>query len=372
MLWLTMGIGIASSWACGGFFCDATVLKVPVEQTAERILFVVNPDDTVTTFVEVSYQRTDDVDFAWVIPIPEPIPVDDIDTASADLLNELEVATAPRFRFLDGSAQAVRGGGVMACGADDGGTDAPPPPDTPVQVVGEAVVGPFAIEVITATDAEAFAAWLDKNEYLLPDGAIAPLEHYVDLDMAFLGVKLAPDAPDGPIDTLQFTYPSTAPMIPLILTAIASADDLPIITYVLSDEPFAPANWAVGADVAPGTRPWKGGTDYLDRVAIEIDSHAGQAFVLEYAQRTNELPALSEREFDRLVGSRRWLTRWRGDISPHQMVLDPMFGPAPDLAPYSNLHLVDLTAPTEASAVSGWGLWLVPPLVLLAWSRRRD
>lgn len=58
-----------------------------------------NGDGTLTTFVEVGFQQREDVDFAWIIPIPDVIPVDEVETADAMLFNELELATAPMFDF---------------------------------------------------------------------------------------------------------------------------------------------------------------------------------------------------------------------------------------------------------------------------------
>ena len=365
MVWLWLSV----AWPCGGFFCAGGVnpITVPVEQSAERILFVVNDDDTITTYVEVAYERNEDVDFAWVIPIPEPIEPRDIETTDAELFNELETATAPQFFFFDPTTDALRGAAeTQSAGCGSRSVDQAPPP---VEVVAEAVVGPFAIEVITANDAPAFAAWLSANDYDLPNGAVEPLQHYVDLNMAYLGVKLAPNAPEGPIDTLAFTYPGTSPMIPLILTAIASVDDLPITAYVLADQPFAPANWVIGDDVAPRAQPVSDGTDYLDRVARELDRHDGRAFILEYAQRTEDVPSLSRNRFNRILRRGEWLTRWRGDISPSQMTLDPQFAPAPRLGEYSNQHFIRL--PTTTPSDTGLA-WLIPvPLVLLAWLRRR-
>ena len=40
------------------------------------------------------------------------------------------------------------------------------------------------------------------------------------------------------------------PMIPLVLTAIASADDLPIQTYILADTTYMPSGWAMTRDIA--------------------------------------------------------------------------------------------------------------------------
>lgn len=398
----------SSALACGGFFCSGTttatytqVAEVPVEQNGERILFEVNDDDTITTFVEVGFERTDDVDFAWIIPLPEAIDADQVATASADLFNELEAATAPRFSFL--WTETIRTGGgssgdpARGCGLGCGGGvaitdlgsktgDGSGWTDTglsaAVEVVDEAVVGPFAIEVITAGDAEIFATWLADNGYDLPDNAIEPLQHYIDGQMAFLGVQLAPDVPEGPIDTLQFTYPATTPMIPLILTAIASVDDLPMQVYVLADEPYAPSGgararseatgWVQGGDVALATQPTPEGTDYLQRVADEIDAHNGQAFVLELSRPTSQI-TLSDPAYDARLRQGAWLTRWRGDVSPWQMTLDPVFVPTPSLPSYDNEHRIRLDGPPATTVLRGDRslLLLIAPLAGVGLLRRR-
>lgn len=417
LVWMTAFEAPAS--ACGGFFCSSggytttTTITgdrfVPVEQNAERILFRVNPDDTVTTFVEVGFEQLEDVDFAWVIPIPEPIDPTSVATSGADLFNALELATAPRFTFhwtqtnyVPSSGGGGGGGyfrrddgepaggcgcggavGESSSGVYYGGYDAPSTgggysettvtEEVAVQVVAESVVGPFAIEVITATDAVEFAAWLDANGYDLPDDGVEPLQHYVDLGMAYLGVKLAPTFPEGPIDTLQFTYPATMPMIPIVLTAVASADDLPITAYILADDPYIPIGWSMTREVAPDTLPdGLGGTDYVERLGAEIDRYDGQAFTLEYAQPTSSVPELGDPALDALVAERGYLVRWRGDISPSQMTLDPEFVPEVGLPAYDNVHDIDLDF-AYGSTTTRHRAWLLLalPIGALGWLRRR-
>ena len=406
--------------ACGGFFCGGQTTTttttqtgqydVPVQQNSERILFRVNGDGTVTTYVEVGYEQLEDVEFAWVIPIPEVIPASSVSTSSAELFNTLEEATAPQFTFewttvnynynygsysygYDGgrsSSGCGCGGSADKAAGDsgvtfaDGGGSTTVTQEATIVVVEEAVVGPFDIQVITAQDAAEFGVWLGDNGYDLPANAEGPLQHYIDGGMAFLGVKLSPDnAPVGPIDTLEFTYTADAPMIPLILTAIASADRLPMTVYLHADEPWVPDNWAVGTDVAPTTLPdGSGGTTYLDDVQQVLDSHDGRAMVIEYAGATDALPALGS-GFDDLMGQKGYLTRWRGNIAPWQMTLDPVFAPDPALQDYSNEHYVVLDFPQGATpsaraaapdreAPRGRWLVLLPLGLLGAMARRRS
>src|SRR4051794_31264471 len=54
--------------ACGGLFCSSAN-PVPVEQNAERVLFVRNENGTYTTYVEIQYTG-DPRAFSWVVPVP--------------------------------------------------------------------------------------------------------------------------------------------------------------------------------------------------------------------------------------------------------------------------------------------------------------
>jgi len=64
---LLLALAVPSSvLACGGFFCS----QVNVDQTAERILFEVHPNNTISTTVEIQYSGDSD-SFSWVIPLPD-------------------------------------------------------------------------------------------------------------------------------------------------------------------------------------------------------------------------------------------------------------------------------------------------------------
>ena len=69
-----------------------TAWTLPVIQTAERILFRVNDDDTVTTIVEIQYQGPP-ANFAWVLPVGPGLNVEDLGTAPAGPFDELERRT---------------------------------------------------------------------------------------------------------------------------------------------------------------------------------------------------------------------------------------------------------------------------------------
>jgi hypothetical protein len=86
LLGLVMVSGVA---ACGGLFCQNT----PVDQLAERIIFTVNKNDTITAYVQINYTG-EAPDFSWVVPVPSVPKVDVAEIASFDELSNL---TAPVF-----------------------------------------------------------------------------------------------------------------------------------------------------------------------------------------------------------------------------------------------------------------------------------
>ena len=49
--------------ACGGFFCS----QVPVDQSAERIIFALSPNKT-TVYIQINYQG-EAQKFSWIVPV---------------------------------------------------------------------------------------------------------------------------------------------------------------------------------------------------------------------------------------------------------------------------------------------------------------
>ena len=76
--------------ACGGFFCNAA----PVDQQAERIIFVQENESTITSYVEITYAG-DPENFAWIVPVPT-VPESTLGMAT---FNGLDLATQPTFNF---------------------------------------------------------------------------------------------------------------------------------------------------------------------------------------------------------------------------------------------------------------------------------
>src|SRR5687768_1897063 len=101
MMRITLAVAVVlASWlhatpaaACGGTFCDGGGTTVmPVDQTGENILFVVD-GDTVEAHVQIQYSGDPDAS-AWFVRVrAEP----EIETGSDPLFDALLAATVPTF-----------------------------------------------------------------------------------------------------------------------------------------------------------------------------------------------------------------------------------------------------------------------------------
>jgi Uncharacterized protein conserved in bacteria (DUF2330) len=352
---MMISLATSTALACGGFFCNN--LPDPVVQTAERLLFEVEPTGDVTTWVEIQYEG-DPSDFAWLLPVAGPVdPVEGIGTAPPGLFDALELATAPQF-VQPASATDIAYG--SACSGPctnlnhlSDGVVFTVPDTSGVEVVGEAVVGPYAIEILTATEGDNLVNWLLLNGYAFPQTAQEPLDHYIALGLQFVAVKLLPDVREGPIDTLVVSCAAGTPTIPLLLTAIASAPSLEITAYVLDDVRYAPENQDVLAfDHGAVERLPDGSTNYDLLLEQAVVDAGGQAWITELAAPIDALP-LSE-EVAAALSDGTYLTRLHSFVRPEDMTLDPSFAPAPGQPDVSNVHVLGApTATVSASFGSG-------------------
>src|SRR6185369_7869983 len=158
---------------CGGFFCS----RVPVDQTAERIIF--RRDGTrVTAIVQILYTGPSEK-FSWVIPVPG---IPDLSTGSDLLFAPLDQATRPRFT-LDVSGSPCQGiqiplpiplPPIAASSADAQGAGGA------VDVLKQEAVGPFDIQIVRSDDPDAMGRWLVDHGYDLSDRGRELIRPYVE------------------------------------------------------------------------------------------------------------------------------------------------------------------------------------------------
>src|SRR6188768_1367512 len=118
--WAAPGFSSAAR-ACGGFWCSQAA---PVNQAAERIVFIDRGGFEVTAVIQIQYQGPSEK-FAWVIPIPgDP----KIEVSSNTAFSRLHGATDPQYQLeveVEGTCNS-QGGAFERGDFANAGTAAPP------------------------------------------------------------------------------------------------------------------------------------------------------------------------------------------------------------------------------------------------------
>ncbi len=335
-------ISIIVTSACGGFFCT----NVPIDQSAERIIFTVNGDGTVTAIVGIEYQGEAE-DFSWILPLPSAPELDVAETGSLDILQRI---TEPQFI----TPRSYCNGLMAAHGLGGGGGSL---------LVEEDSIGPYNYAILGSDDSQELINWLRENGYQVEPEMEPLIEVYVEEGMVFVAMKLAQDSDVGDIQPIVLTYETENPSIPIRLTAVAAVDNMPILVWVFAETQYRPGNFAnpspdfSDARASHRVHTIGGFSLSMDSIFDEelniVTSPAlrqylreakrfqaefeGKAFITDFAGASVEL---IERGFtgeiegdnllNRLVEDFPYVTRLRAQMSPEEMTLDPIFVPTSD------------------------------------------
>ncbi len=302
--------------ACGGLFCQNT----PVDQSAERIVFSVNPNGTITSLIEIAYTGSAP-DFSWILPIPEAISADDLkvpetgDEVFTELHRLTDVQIIPPKRPSCAENQRLM---MMAESAMEDGSSG-------VEVFASGEVGPFGFDVIGSSDPNALIDWLRDNNYRVEPPMEPLINVYVEEQFAFVAMRLLDGEDSDSIKPIEITYPGRQPMIPLRLTAVAANPNMPIFTWVFANQQAVPENYE-HMEIATEELTFFdfGGNDYQGLLMQRADALGGRAFITEFAGPANSLSF----ENDYLVRQSQqhsYLTRLTTSISPEEMTVDPVF-----------------------------------------------
>ena len=322
-------VGLAaaeSALACGGFFC----VNTPVDQNAERIIFTQNRDGTVSAYVQIEYTGSAP-DFSWILPLPEAIDAEAIEVPEDAMaaFRELEAATDPVF-ISPPLPECVTNATSEAMWMTD--NDA-------VEVFASGEVGPYGFDVVGSEDPDALVIWLRENNYRVTEAMEPLIDLYVEEGFVFLAMKLRPGQGVQDVEPVKVTYPSSSPMIPLRLTAVAANPNMAVITWIYADRQAVPVNYAKmeipNEELIFFGRG--GSNNYRQLMSQKADEYGGQAFITEYAAPTRELvvahPLLQD-----LSSRYAYVTRLNTVISPEEMTVDPIFDYDSQLKDVSNIR----------------------------------
>jgi hypothetical protein len=275
--------------ACGGTFCDTGPRAMPVDQTGENIVFVMEPGK-VEAHIQIQYKGEPDK-FSWILPVQAPMQsIPEIEVGSEALFNALLQATVPTYsvttqRDSCGPASSTftgsTGSGFGVGAGGSGGSSGNPGPT----VVFQKAVGAFDVTVLSGGTTPEVIQWLTDNLYQVPPNASTLLDGYVANHFMFIAVKLTGGAGISEIHPLVVRYAGNNPCVPLKLTSVAAIEDMGIRTFFLGTQRVVPKNYK---HVVPNLAKldwFNASTSYADLIGRAVDSPLanGQAWVTEYA-----------------------------------------------------------------------------------------
>ena len=178
--------------ACGGTFCDAGPQSMPVDQTGENILFVME-EGYVEAHIQIQYTGNPEK-FAWVVPV---MALPEIEVGSDPLFTSLLSATVPTFTLNTRQEDNCfdSGGGGLGCGYADSAAGVrddfmdDEPPQGP-NVVLKDTAGAFEYAVLEGGTVEGITQWLNENGYAQDEQAPQILEEYLNEGFMFVAFKL--------------------------------------------------------------------------------------------------------------------------------------------------------------------------------------
>ena len=323
----------AAATACGGLFCQT----VPVDQQAERIIFTINGDGTISAYVQINYTGSAP-DFSWVVPVPT---VPEVGVAEMASFDELSSLTAPVFLPPPVPTCALRPEAESRLFSTAAATD-----DVGVEVLAQGTAGPYAYEVVTSEDPKALVVWLREHRYQITREMEPLVDVYTREGAVFLAMRLLPEAGTSTqdIQPVVMTYRGLRPTIPIRLTAVAANPNMSIVTWIFADARAIPHNYAHPRVDERNLRnsPFSSdGTNYLSLLDRTVDLFLGRAFVTEYADGSAVFLAKKQPQDPLVVDLARrfdYVTRLFGRMSPEEMTRDPVFRVVHTLPPVTNIH----------------------------------
>ncbi len=158
--------------------------------------------------------------------------------------------------------------------------------DAGVDVYREEVVGPYETVVIGSEDPGALVAWLGEHGYNIPDTAAPIIQHYTELQMKFVALRLAPDQGVSAMQPIRVEYAGYMATFPLRMVTVGAYASLQMTLWVMGEQRYRPLNYG-DAVIDPGELVWDfaaNRSNYTDLFRAVIDRAGGRAWITQLAR----------------------------------------------------------------------------------------
>jgi hypothetical protein len=244
-------LGLAAALAAGGTetqaFCGFYVAKADTKlfNKASKVVVARKGERTVVTMA--SDYRGELKEFALVIPVPTVVAKEQIKVVESAWVDHLDAYSAPRLvEYFDPDPCAVRRYDQVVAAAPRA---AAPVPEARilrkadalgVKIEAEYTVGEYDIVILSATQSDGLATYLDQEGYRIPAGAAPVLGSYIKQNMKFFlaKVNLKEQAKSGGqyLRPIQVAYDTAKFMLPIRLGTVNASGPQDMIMLFLTEK----------------------------------------------------------------------------------------------------------------------------------------
>jgi hypothetical protein len=339
----SLAVAIASlaapldSLACGGCFAPPPPSPERAQVVTDHRMVLALSQRQTTLWDQIRYTG-DPEDFVWVLPVANAATLQ-IGLADNAFVEALDVYSAPFVtaelpecwrRSGRVTRPIVDSGAFVGCGADAmGGFGAMPGVEsTRVGRDGEAVVGPYAVTVVSTDNGGArLDTWLNGQGYAIPESTRAAINYYVALQFDFVILRLRPGAGVHQMQPVRITTRGYSPMLPLRMIAAGIGDKVGLSLMVIASGRMQTQGFA---------------NEVIDERSLEFDYATGRS-----SWRTAFQRALARRP------GRTWVIESVQNITSPQLVYGgsaPPAMPPPVVATLDGSTLLD--AATDRATIT--------------------
>ena len=215
---LVLGAGVVASigvptqaHACGGFFISQSE---NTQVTGHRMVLSLSSTQS-TLYDQISYSGSPE-SFAWILPIQGQVEVglsSDLLFATLEIETETSIAS-PTIDCTGGCFNSSGTGSAVGPGPGPGGSTG-----GGVEVIAQAVVGPYETVQLSASDPQALANWLASHGYVIPADVQDVVDSYVVDGFDFLAMRLVPGQGVDAMRPVRITTPGAGLTLPLRMVA---------------------------------------------------------------------------------------------------------------------------------------------------------
>lgn len=284
--------------ACGGCFVQNESTQV----TDHRMALSIGKQRTVL-WDQIRYTG-DPREFAWVLPVRAGTT---IEVGNDAFFTALDAATQPVIVPPNRTGANI-GCGITGCSATSSDSSGAPG-EGQVQILSQAVVGPYETVTLRATDPDALNRWLKSHAFTIPASIEPVITAYVREGFDFIALRLAPKCGERQMRPVRVVTPGADPTLPLRMVAAGVGSRVGITLYVIGEGRYRPQNFPEAKIDFDNDLTWSRTTNRSNYQALSEAAMAesgGRAWLTEFSGkmdvaypstgrfRTSFHPALSD------------------------------------------------------------------------------